>query len=123
MPRIVSRDKPKNLDRVFTEPSRRVVRNGKLMRLNPNYKEICECDMRMELDHEKMFISLRETALKNIEIDLIMLQHYAEHYTPGMLEHSLGFYTSQLDSIFRSMHRVAYFERLLNTVNPELVDD
>ena len=125
MLRIVSRDKikSKNFDRVFTEPSRRVVRNGKLMCLNPKYKEICERDLRTELDHEKMFIDLRETALVEVWCQFELMQNYKEYYSQGMLEHWLMFYTSQLDSIFRSMHRIVYFEELLNTVNPEFVDD
>jgi len=111
------------LDKVFTEPDRRVVRNGRLRCLKPNFKEICKQDLGYELKDEQSRIEIREIAMEGVLCDLIMLQYYPEHYTQGTLEHSLKFYAGRLDCIFHSMHRIAYLEGLLDTDVPELLGD
>jgi len=113
--------KKSNFDKVFESAPKRAVRkrDGVLMQIKPNYKEICERELHEELKNEKRCTSLVETALGCVWMDLIVMEDYPNYYEPGLLERSLSFYSNMVDSLFLSMHRIAYFEGLLNTDNPE----
>ena len=111
------------LDKVFSKPERRVMRKGRLMCLKPNFKEICKKDLETELKDEISAIELREMALVEVWYSLEVMQNYPKHYIEGMFERALDFYTREIDSIFYSMHRIVYFEGLLNTHVSELLGD
>ena len=115
--------KTSTLDSVFTAADRRAVRNGKLLCIKRNFKEICKKNLETERLDEKARIDLREVAVQGILCDFVQLQTYPEQCMQGMLEHSLDFYAGRLDCLFRSMHRIAYFEGLLNTALPEISID
>lgn len=78
-------------------------------------KVIWRRKLREELEHEKRRTELLKEAQVNLWMDWEVFQNWKEHYLPGSLERSMKHYANRIDNLFFSMHRVAYFEALLNS--------
>ena len=64
-----------------------------------------------------------ETPLVAKETIQSQIPNWEDYYSPELLEGALKKYTRALDDTFVMMHRVAYFEGLSKTDNPEFSED